>query len=312
MHLRLIHLLICLLFIQHLSAGCPSKAADNDSGYESLIEPGDDRKTVRLSARGLALAKALGILGEIEKLARQEEANRASFSDKRSYEILRTRQQLADLIQYATLQVKEVTAAIDIDMAETNRLLDFLTTRRDNAVRVNNIATFMTSGALSALNSALNLAGSGGGATNVLGTVSGGASVGMPTYNIYSKRTRGRMSYRVHPNMLAPIFGFPATEGAEYNSIIWSYLNSSPPGSTAKMTRREKLIASWMRLRGLPDPSTNSGKKRAAILSGVPVPNSNLTVSILDERSAMLTDVRAEVVNIFRDLSELKAGIMAI
>jgi hypothetical protein len=311
---KLVHLLICVVFIQHFYVGCPSCAIaqDEPNSYGRLIDSADDKEVLNLSLRALALAKALGILPVIKTLKKDEEENRSNFSDRLSFQILRTRQQLSDMIQYTTLQVKEVTAAIDLDIAETDRLLDYLSTRRDQAVKVNSVATFMTSGALSALNSALNLGGRGGGSTNVIGTISGGSSTLMPTYNIYSKRSRGSMAYRVHPNMLAPIFGFASGDETKFNSIIWTYLNSAPPGAVDDLNRREKLILSWRGLRGLPDPSTAAGKQRAAVLSGIPVPKASLTISLLDERSAMLTDVRAEVVRIFRDLSELKAGIMAI
>ena len=112
-------------------------------------------------------------------------------------------------------------------------------------------------------------------------------------------------------NMLAQIFNRPTSSKKEYNSIVWGYLNSAPTGvsSLNGKTRLELLLSRWSRLRQM---DFNENKEKLDVLTNSVEEPRRVELSTLVLRGNLLSDVRAEVGALYRELAELKAGIMAL
>ena len=79
---------------------------------------------------------------------------------------------------------------------------------------------------------------------------------------------------------------------------FWMYLNHVPPNSSANKTRREQLIDNWQRTGILPNQNHPQSK-----------PKQPISVDILDQRLAMLSDLKSQVSEMNNGLMELSNAI---
>jgi hypothetical protein len=300
----------CLLLPCTITAG-PTKELQSDESFSPIIEEGTQVATPFLSAEAEALAKQLGIMPMIIKLGSLQNNFRTQPSRDTREEIIFLRQQLTDILQYSAFQVQDVLAAIDSDLAYTDQIFDYLAAKKNRRELATTVATFMTTGALSTLNSAVAF-GSTGQSGNILGTISGAASMSMPTLNFYHRQFKSPYLQPRRSNMLAQIFDRPTISKTEYNSTVWSYLTSVPPSSQNHLTRRQLLLRKWRVVRQVNADTSQASKRSIDLLTENVIEPRKVSLSLLVLRGNLLSDVRAEVGALYRDLAELKAGIMAL
>lgn len=297
-----------LLFWAGMILPLPCSAEDQDESFSPMLEEKEEQQTSFLSPGAESLAKQLGIKSMIIRLGKLQDSYRKSKDRNTRDEILILRQQLTDILQYASFQVQDVMAAIDADLAYNDQVYDFLAAKKSRRDQVITMTTFMTTGALNILNQALGF-GSPGRVGNVLGTVSGSTSVGLPAINLRPRRYKYPEFQHQGSNMLAQIFNRPTSARKEYNSTVWGYLNAPPTNSLSGKTRLELLRERWSHLRQM-DFSKN--KEKLDVLTHSVEEPRRVELSLLVLRGNLLSDVRAEVGALYRELAELKAGIMAM
>ena len=105
--------------------------------------------------------------------------------------------------------------------------------------------------------------------------------------------------------MLAEFFDRPALGDSRYDAIVWSFLNDVAPPDQEGLTRKEHLIQTWITLKRTDPPSTSAGKDKIDRVTSQPSDKLPLTIDDLEDRSAMLEDVRAKVSFLKRDLAAL-------
>jgi hypothetical protein len=103
--------------------------------------------------------------------------------------------------------------------------------------------------------------------------------------------------------MLAELFGRPALGDSRYDAIVWSFLNDAAPTDQEGLTRKERLIRTWITLKRTDPPSSSAGKDKIDRVTSQPSDKLPLTIDDLEDRSAMLEDVRAKVSFLKRDLA---------
>ena len=219
--------------------------------------------------------------------------------------------QLGDVIQYGSLQTQDALTKIDLNIVDTNKLRILLDERRNRSTQVKNIATFMSTGALSILSSSLGFGNSNPNTSRLFGTLSGSSSTLLPTANFFHKRVESYQLMPTGPNMLAQIFGRQTSKHNRFNKFVWEYLNSRPPGSKQQLTRLQKLTSKWRSGRGLSRPLQLS-KQEIDFVAGVASGRIRSGTDLLSIRVDLLTDLRTEVSKLFSDLAELKSSIIGL
>jgi hypothetical protein len=115
--------------------------------------------------------------------------------------------------------------------------------------------------------------------------------------------------------MLARFFGRQpdASEAipSVYPEEVWSYLNSVPPSQPTKSTRREQLIAKWRSEGRVEQDGSVKSERGVAALSGKISQSRRLSIDELDDRVAILLDVRATVSLMKRELGEILRSLGA-
>lgn len=269
---------------------------------------GSGESTLRHAGRAEDLASQLGLQPLIKQLV--ELSGRKQQDIEMRMEVLSLRQRLGDKIRHAMLEIMEVTAAIDRDIAESDRLQDYLTGRRTRSDRRTNFATFVSTGILKAVHAGLGFSENANTPIDVLRATASGLDIGIPSSNMLHRyQDRGRLSSQ--PNMLAMVFNRPVDARSSYNKTVWEYLNSVPPGSKDGKTRRQELIESWIKRRDLKPPSSLPGKKEDDLLAGTAAQGTPITIEVLESRASMLADLKAEIMRMYRVLVELDTLVLS-
>ena len=92
---------------------------------------------------------------------------------------------------------------------------------------------------------------------------------------------------------------------SQYDPIVWSFLNDVAPTDEGGLTRKDRLIQTWITLKRTDPPSTPAGKKNFERVTSQPSDKLPSTIDDLEGRSAMLEDVRAKISFLKRDLAAL-------
>lgn len=264
-----------------------------------------------LSPAGKQLATSLGVLPQLQKLAELRE-HRGKKQGEISHLNASLRLELTETILTTMLQCQQVIVEIDSEISESSEFIAAMGSRRDRAIQYNSLASLVANGIVSTTGNYLqmppNMSQIPGDTMEAGASMLSGCLGAMAMY----QQNGEKLSAGIRPNMLAKVFKRPNNEVTEYPDIIWTYLNTVPPGSNQSKTRRELLIDSWEKLGRIPSPSEQKGREYVRILSGTIPQKKTVTISMLEDRSAMLADLRAIVGQIYKDLLNLMLVVRAV
>lgn len=259
-----------------------------------------------LSPIGKDMAELLGIASMVDRLSVLEKEPRDT---QERLERLKLKQELTDKILIATLQVRDVTARIDREMARLDRIYGYLQNKRDKAIKYNSMANGLGMGVLYEVGQAGEMR-SNEIPGEIAQLVSGGVTMTLAGLAL-KQQSGSQHRVRPKPNMLAKILGLAPDADTEYPAVIWTYLNSAPPDVKPVQTRLDALIQHWQRYHLIGNIKTADGRKRVAALT-----NTNTrgltSLNLIEDQAALLADVRAEVFQLDRDLLELLLNTQAL
>ena len=255
--------------------------------------------TLSLSPEAAQVADQIEVTSLLEKLTSVRGAST-------TLETLVLRQEITERVLAASLDVDSVNAVIDTEVEQIRAIRSNLQSQRDNAQNIINVASLVTGGALGVVNTALQFNSKTANLGNGIGVAGGTVSVVLSVIGI--RQQGGRRTLGDSPRMLARFFGLEpsASEAIQsaYPEAVWAYLNSVTPSQPTKGTRKEQLIAKW-RSEGRVAQSPSKNKNNVEELGANISQSRKLSISDLDDRVAMLQDVRARVSLMKRELSEI-------
>jgi hypothetical protein len=106
--------------------------------------------------------------------------------------------------------------------------------------------------------------------------------------------------------MLAEFFERPALPDSQYPATMWIFLNEPALNSPDGVTRRQQLLQTWVEVKRI-DSLASADKIRR--LTSQPSERLDLSIDDLEDRAAMLQDVRARISFLKRDLGALIAAL---
>lgn len=291
----------CLIAFMMTASTWPAAAQTQTiASKPATAEPA--RNESRLSPEAAQVAEEVGVAQLLGQLSRKR-----ADSSPINVETLAVRQEISERVLAASLDIDTVNAVIDSEVDQIRSIRADLQAKRDKAQNIINIASVLTGGVAGAVTSAMQFKQSTVNLGNGIGVGGGAGSV---ILSIVGMHMRGRRrTLGDSPRMLARFFGRePAAAEAipsDYPQTVWSYLNSARLSEPNAATRREQLIAKW-RSEGriAQDTSPKSERKLESISSNLAQVR-KLSISDMDDRVAMLLDVRATVSIMKRGLSEI-------
>jgi hypothetical protein len=243
-------------------------------------------------------ARIIQVLPEINQL------NELAGSQPDPSKITPLRQVIVEKVLAASLEVDATIAQIDNEIAQSNEVRGYLSDKRDKAVNRANLLSIVSGGTLGAASAGLQLPSGENKASSVFGIAAGVLSSTLAISGIRSQKGGTRL-FDFSSNMLAELFDRSTLDDSRYDPIVWNFLNDVAPTDQVGLTRKERLIQTWITLKRTDPPSTSSGRNKIDRVTSQPSDGLPLTIDDLEDRSAMLEDVRAKISFLKRDLAAL-------
>jgi hypothetical protein len=259
-------------------------------------QPAQPQRPVSESA-----AQLVGVLSELTQL--QQLSTSTTPVDR--WQLLWLHQRITEQVMTASLEVDATLARIDNEVARANELRGYLADNRDRTVNRNNLLGVIVGGGLGATGSAMqfssNLAKPGDGVAIGAGVLSAGFGL------LGIRAQTGKTSpFNFDSNLLAEFFDRPVLPGSRYPQAIWTFLNQEPLNGPPGLTRKQDLLQSWVLVKRIDSLSATGKIDR---VTSQPSELLKLSIDDLEDRAAMLQDVRARISFLKRDLAALLASL---
>jgi hypothetical protein len=245
-----------------------------------------------------------GLVGVSSQVSRLKELAMSRGSVDR-WEILWLHQHISERIMAASLQVDATIAQIDNEISIADEVHGYLSDRRDRTVNRANLFGILLGGGLSATSSVLQLSTNLDKASTAVDIAGGSASVGFALVGIHAQKG-GSARFDFNSNMLAEFFDRPTLPTSQYPATVWAFLNEPSPTSPEHLTRKAQLLKTWVVVQRL---GSLSNTDKIARVTSEPSEMLKLSIDDLEDRAAMLQDVRARISFLKRDLGNLLASL---
>jgi hypothetical protein len=250
------------------------------------------------SSTVMRTARIIQVLPEINQL------NELVHNQSDPSKITPLRQVIIEKVLAASLEVDATIAQIDNEITQSNEVRGYLSDKRDKTVNRSNLLSIVSGGALGATSAGLQLPSGENKASSIAGIAAGVLSSSLAISGIRAQKGETRL-FDFSSNMLAELFARSTLGESRYDPIVWSFLNDVALTDKDGLTRKERLIQTWITLKRTDPPSTSAGKNKIDRVTSQPSDKLPLTIDDLEDRSAMLEDVRAKISFLKRDLAAL-------
>jgi hypothetical protein len=278
------------------NASSPQSSHSNINPVPALVS-----QTARLSPGAQEMANELKVAPLLDRLARLPDADRCGATP--SLEALTLRQAVSDRVLGASLEIDGTFAGIDNELGAIDAVRNELEDRRDRVLKINNIAAIIAGGFGGVVATALQFKDSTTQAGNVVGVGAGAVSTFLSVLGL-RQQVGGRQALGSRTNMLAKLFGRTPKQHSDYPEEVWTYLNAKPPTEAGPESRIERLKSDWVKAGRIDSDPSKTSRKIDLITDTSSTPQ-KLSIGSLNDRSAMLADVRLRISLMKRDLSKL-------
>jgi len=251
-----------------------------------------------------SIAQLIGVQAEISQL--QVLSARNDSIDR--WQILWLHQRISERVMAASLQVDATIAQIDNEIARANELRGYLADRRDRAVSRANLFSSIIGGAVGATSSGLQLSSNLSKPAAAVGIGAGTLSASFAVAGIHAQAGKSSR-FDFESNMLAELFDRPTLPNSQYPATVWTFLNEASPRDLAGRTRRQELMQTWVQVKRIDSLTSN---EKIDHVTSQPSELLRLSIDDLEDRAAMLQDIRARISYLKRDLGTLLASLPTI
>lgn len=258
-----------------------------------------DAPTVPVSE---STAKLIGIFPEVTELRKLSSANPPA--DR--WEVLWLHQRIYEQVTSQSLELDATISRIDNEITHASELRSYLSDRRDEVVNRANLFGIIVGGGAGAAGSSMqfssdHIAKIG----NALSLGGGVLTVGLGLAGLHAQNGKS-IRFDFDSNMLAEFFDRPIQPDSHYSPIIWTFLNQPSLNDPAGPTRKQQLLQTWVRVRRIESLDDAAKIER---LTSEPSDVIRLSIDDLEDRVAMLEDVRARISILKRDLGYLLGSL---
>ena len=238
------------------------------------------------------LAGITPVMQEIETEQRTQPADPNSLAAiSKKQKLIYLRQKLNTLVQALNLQINSTRGKVDEAIAGADETRAYLTERRNRMTHRNSQINLLSGGATKIVGYSLALAPTVTDIpTNLLEVFDGSVQASLSGLALRQERQEAKLEHGIPPILDA--FLSDSKGPTAYPSSIWRYLNQAPSSSAITKTRRQHLIDNWQRSGVLARVNQTKAKR-------------NLSIELLDQRMAMLSDLKSAI-------EEMHYGLMLL
>jgi hypothetical protein len=251
-------------------------------------------------------ASLIGVAPEVQELKKEGKSEAATSLQQ--WRSLALHQRIYERVTIVQLETDATIASIDNEVARATEVRGYLADKRDRNVTRANLLSALLGGGLGAASAGLQLSSKQTSATVATGIAGGTLSAGFAVYGIHAQHGGTRV-LDAESNMLAAFFGRPELATSHYPAVIWQFLSEIAPSDPDHLSRRERLMHTWLELNRLDSLTTPSGRTKVEHVTSMPSQHLVLTIDDMEDRIAMLQDVKAKLSYLKRDLAVLLASL---
>ena len=248
-------------------------------------------------------AEAIGLLPLFARIKELQSSPDLSGREER----IELQQQILLRVTSASLQVGAATGQIDAEIADTRELESYLIGRRDSKADLLNLASLGIGGTVGTANSALGFTNHDT-ASAVTSVIAGATTLGLSIWELKIRKGQTRQ-LQTQSNMLSEIFGRPSDMNDLYPPVIIKFMRAIPPDDPDGLSRQDRLIRSWVKVGRISAPDSQKGQEKIIHLTSRPGDGTKQSIEDLDDRQAMLYDLRVRLSHIQQDLATLLEGV---
>jgi len=252
---------------------------------------------------------AFPIMREIESLQRDLKQSNEAVSNPFSYlakrqKLIYLREKLNNVLETSNLEVNATRGQIEGLMSEVQTQQAKMVEKRARTLRRNSIINFVSGGLTKLVGYSIALGGSDT-TSNILEIFDGGVQCTLSGTVIKDLHSESHVVGKM-PAMLTQLDRSDDPDGV-YPRQVWNYLNASASGD-AGAARREELTKNWERRGFYEHHSKFRNLKENSNLQGH-LALARITPQLLDDRQAMLSELRSTVSEMHASLMELSLRI---
>lgn len=207
------------------------------------------------------------------------------------------REKLNTLVQAMNLQINSTRGKVDAAIAGADETRAYLTERRNRMTHRQSQINLLSGGVTKIVGYSIALAPKLPDIpTNVLEVFDGSVQTSLTGMALRQERQEAKIEHGIPPILEA--FLVDAQGQNVYPRTIWRYMNELPPGGAKPKSRRQELIDNWQKT-GILARAHQSRAKR------------NLSIELLDQRMAMLSDLKSVIEEMHFGLMQLNDSIVA-
>ncbi|PWU00771.1 MAG: hypothetical protein C5B53_03575 [Candidatus Melainabacteria bacterium] len=263
------------------------------------------RKTVdALSPEARQLGEQIDVISPLTQLEKLSGENKDRSSDQTKLSILATRQEVLETLMATNYEIRFVTNRIDRELAKTNEILAYLAERRDRAIRVNTYANFISGGLTGMVRGGMGLGDVSHVPRDIIETAEGGVQSSLASWAFFEQKGERHLEQGV-PSMIARVLQNGNQRPREFPASVWNYLNAPSSNERDGVTRRKALINRWIERKMC--LIHHYGHRAAAEVHAARIAGTEgkVNIGVLEDRVAMLTDLRCAVTEMENLLFEL-------
>jgi hypothetical protein len=255
-----------------------------------------------LSPLAKEMAELAGITPILAQLTKEQKAIQTNelslLALEQKQRIIYLRGKVNAFMLAISAQINSTHSRIESAMAQADELRAYISEKRNRITRRNSQINLVSGGLTKMSGYSIALGNITAIPTNVLEVFDGAVQSSLSALALREQRKEKKLEHGM-PAILHSFLNDKKSSD-QYAPGIWIYLNHVPPGSLTNKTRRETLIENWQKTNILPrpsDPSNQSKIKQPA------------TEELLDQRLAMLSDLKSEVSEMNNGLMELSNAV---
>lgn len=242
-----------------------------------------------LSPNASQLADQLGVTAALKTLI---SARNTQADWRHAPAVQATRQDLLEDLFTAELEVRTAQAKLDQEIALADEVRAKLEEGRDKAVTLTAAANLITSAFNGIAGNSIDFSEKLKLPADVLDVAEGGVAAVLAGMALYQQKGEKKLSDNV-TGMIAHLFDTNA-KNQDYPDSVWKFLNTVPATSTTGLTRRVSLLNTWTR-EGIIRRGQDKWEHRLSHITKGTTDRHRITISVLEDRDAMLHDLRATI-----------------
>ncbi|PWT94672.1 MAG: hypothetical protein C5B53_12620 [Candidatus Melainabacteria bacterium] len=296
----------------------------NEAGANTLAFPkqilksGVSLTSTNLSPNTRQLAETIGLTSVLERI-QSLRAQLANNNGPPTLETLNVRQELWEQNQKALLIIQRTNLDIDFALAEIyaevqvyEEILATFQSDRDKLVARVNAASFISNGILWALAEGYDIPTFKYARLSIQSGTLGVAAGLVPSFaSMYTlKAVNGKKkTSETDPNMLAKLFGYPATKEIDYPRSVWEFIHQVPADDPVHKTRLDQMVDRWIADANMPAFTSRTSSKQLDVITASVAQKKGLSIATLTAREVMLNQLSAEIMKMKRLLLELTMAL---